>query len=617
MASVLRNTRTLQCSFRLYRTLVSKRPGTVILRRGLTKLVIPLHTRQFPWKAALGSAFSLGAVWCVAASSRTVNPNEEKLLRAAKIGDVDELKRLLSTVKVDPNCRHPLGWTPLHVAAINGYHECIVALLNAGADIDAGDEFINVYQTAREKNMNSLEVLVTREDEFSNRLSNRASFSGCTALHYAILANDMETIRTLLERGANPVHANDQGHVPADYSRDLEVKKLLQEHADRYMEKKKKLEAEERRRFPLEQRVKQVIVGQEGAIAIVAASIRRKELGWFDEEHPLVFLFLGSSGIGKTELAKQIAEYLHGGKKAKESKKGSPFIRLDMSEYQEKHEVAKLIGSPPGYIGHDEGGQLTQRLRDFPNAVVLLDEVDKAHPDVLTVLLQLFDEGRLTDGKGKTIVCKDAIFVMTSNLASDEIAEHATDLRREAERIARQRRMAAASGLPDDKIDDIPVSIQNEFKEHVVRPILKRHFRRDEFLGRINEIVYFLPFSRQELTTLVTRELESWMRRAKERHGIELTWERRVVEVLADGYNIHYGARSVKHEVERQVVNRLAEAHEKHQIDTGCAVHLVVEDPDHGDGKPRVALLIKPKSKKGLSLDLPFSNDTPLNLDGV
>lgn len=514
--------------------------------------------------------------------------------------------------KVDPNTRHNLGWTALHVAAINGHRECITVLLDAGASIDAGDEFVNVYQTAREKNTNSLEVLVVREDEFSNRLSNRASFSGCTALHYAVLADDMAVVRVLLDRDADPTLSNDQGHLPSDYTRNPTMRKLLQEHTDRHMERRRKMEAEERRRFPLEQRVKQVIVGQEGAIALVAATIRRKELGWFDEEHPLVFLFLGSSGIGKTELAKQIAEYLHGDKRGKGTKKG--FIRLDMSEYQEKHEVAKLIGSPPGYVGHDDGGQLTRRLRECPSAVVLLDEVDKAHPDVLTVLLQLFDEGRLTDGKGKTIVCKDAIFVMTSNLASDEIAQHATQLRLEAERLALQRHTLHST--PQDVAEK--VSIRNEFKERVVRPILKRHFRRDEFLGRINEIVYFLPFSRKELTALVTRELEDWTRRARERHGIELTWERRVVELLADGYNVHYGARSVKHEVERQVVNRLAEAHEKQLINSGCTVHLMVEDPgqDKSQGSsPKVALVVRTKSQKGIALDLPLSNTAPLGSD--
>ncbi|MGH0159171.1 UNVERIFIED_CONTAM: hypothetical protein FKN15_066410 [Acipenser sinensis] len=137
-----------------------------------------------------------------------------------------------------------------------------------------------------------------------------------------------------------------------------------------FQEVQRRREAEERRRFPLERRLREHIIGQEGAINTVAAAIRRKENGWYDEEHPLVFLFLGSSGIGKTELAKQVARYMH-----KDAKK-----------------VAKFIGSPPGYVGHEEGGQLTKKLKQCPNAVVLFDEVDKAHPDVLTVMLQLFDE---------------------------------------------------------------------------------------------------------------------------------------------------------------------------------------------------------------------------------
>lgn len=233
-------------------------------------------------------------------------------------------------------------------------------------------------------------------------------------------------------------------------------------YVTKYEEMRKKKEAEERRRFPLEQRIKEVIVGQEGAITNVASSkfrkwiycyktgksvksksdyisyfisisaIRRKENGWCDDEHPLVFLFLGSSGIGKTELAKQIAHYLYKEKK-------DAFIRIDMSEYHDKHSVARFIGAPPGYVGHEEGGQLTKRLSKFPKAVVLFDEVEKAHPDVLNVLLQLFDEGRMTDGQGKTIECKEAIFVMTSNLASEEIADHALQLREEAERVSKER----------------------------------------------------------------------------------------------------------------------------------------------------------------------------------
>merc|ERR1719419_2002640 len=311
-------------------------------------------------------------------------------------------------------------------------------------------------------------------------------------------------------------------------------------------------EQEQRKKFPLEQRLKEFIVGQEGPITTVASAIRRKENGWIDEEHPLVFLFLGSSGIGKTELAKQVSKYLH-----KDNKKS--FIRIDMSEYQEKHEVAKLIGSPPGYVGHDDGGQLTKKLKDCPDSVVLFDEVDKAHPDVLTVLLQLFDEGRLTDGKGKTIECKNAIFVMTSNLASTEIADHALQLRREADDIAQER----AAGLSNDDKEDIlaksdKIKISRHFKEKVVQPILKFHFGRDEFLGRINEIVYFLPFSRAELTQLVAREMQFWADKAKQKHDIDLIWDKQVENFLADGYNVYYGARSIKHEVERRVVTQLA-----------------------------------------------------------
>lgn len=176
-----------------------------------------------------------------------------------------------------------------------------------------------------------------------------------------------------------------------------------------------------------------------------------------------------------------------------------------MSEYQEKHEVAKLIGAPPGYVGHDDGGQLTKKLRKSPNAVVLFDEVDKAHPDVLTVLLQLFDEGRLTDGQGKTIECKDAIFIMTSNLASNEIAQHAVQLRRDAESEQKKKK--------HDKEINENITISRTFKDQVVKPILKKHFKRDEFLGRINEIVYFLPFSRNELLELVGKELQTWAKR--------------------------------------------------------------------------------------------------------
>ncbi|XP_065437913.1 mitochondrial disaggregase isoform X2 [Chrysemys picta bellii] len=481
-------------------------------------------------------AFAAAVVYCY---SKGHASKEDALLEAARINNVSEVD---SVIKI---------------------------LLAAGADPNLGDEFNSVYETAKEKGLHSLEVLVTREDDFNNRLNNRASFKGCTALHYAVLADDYVTVKLLLDGGASPLQRNEMGHTPLDYARDGEVMKLLKASETKFQEEQRKREIEERRRFPLEQRLKEHIIGQENAIATVGAAIRRKENGWYDEEHPLVFLFLGSSGIGKTELAKQTAKYMH-----KDAKKG--FIRLDMSEFQERHEVAKFIGSPPGYVGHEEGGQLTKKLKQCPNAVVLFDEVDKAHPDVLTIMLQLFDEGRLTDGKGKTIDCKDAIFIMTSNVASDEIAQHALQLRQEALEMSRNR---IAENLDDVQMTD-KITISKQFKENVIRPILKAHFRRDEFLGRINEIVYFLPFCHSELIQLVSKELSFWAKRAKVRHNITLLWDREVMDVLADGYNLHYGARSIKHEVERRVVNQLAAAYEQDLLPRGCTLRITVDDSD-------------------------------------
>lgn len=216
--------------------------------------------------------------------------------------------------------------------------------------------------------------LTKRTEEFSSRISPLADTSGFTPLHYAVIIGDMEMIKLLLSHGADPTIKNAEGHPPKDYfdaeDQPQALLKLLEQAEEDYAHMQLQKKKELRRKNPLEERLRKVIVGQLGPINSVSAALRRKENGWADEDRPLVFLFLGSSGIGKTELAKQIAYYY-------ENESG--FIRMDMSEFQSKHEVSKFIGSPPGYVGFEEGGQLTSKLKEHPNAVVLLDEVEKVN----------------------------------------------------------------------------------------------------------------------------------------------------------------------------------------------------------------------------------------------
>jgi len=229
----------------------------------------------------------------------------------------------------------------------------------------------------------------------------------------------------------------------------------------------------------------------------------------------------------------------------------------------------------------------------------------------------------LTDGKGKTIECKNAIFIMTSNLAATQIAEHGLQLRREAENIAKER----VEGTLEES-DLLPyaskINISRHFKEKVVQPILKYHFGRDEFLGRINEIVYFLPFSRQELFQLVERELKFWAEKAKAKHDMDLVWDTQVLNHLADGYNVYYGARSIKHEVERRVVAELALAHEQDKLSTGSEVRLSVADLSGTDkncdtrSETTLKMTIKRKGKdEFVDLHEPFSSPFNVAYTGI
>ena len=286
------------------------------------------------------------------------------------------------------------------------------------------------------------------------------------------------------------------------------------------------LQSEKDKLLHLEKELHRRVIGQDEAIVAVSDAVRRSRAGLQDPKRPIAsFIFLGTTGVGKTELAKALAEYLFNDE--------SMMTRIDMSEYQEKFSVSRLIGAPPGYVGYDEGGQLTEAVRRKPYSVVLFDEIEKAHPDVFNILLQVLDDGRLTDNKGRTVNFKNTIIIMTSNLGSQYIQQQMQD-------ITPLNR--------EEKLEHTKLEVMNMLKKTI----------RPEFLNRIDETIMFLPLTKHEIANVVELQMKA-VKHMLQTQGFSLEWTQGAIDYLCDkGYNPEFGARPVKRAIQRYVLNDLS-----------------------------------------------------------
>jgi ATP-dependent Clp protease ATP-binding subunit ClpB len=288
----------------------------------------------------------------------------------------------------------------------------------------------------------------------------------------------------------------------------------------------KMLQSDKQKLLALEEELHKRVVGQQTAIEAISDAVRRSRAGLQDNKKPIgSFIFLGTTGVGKTELAKALADYLFNNENA--------MTRIDMSEYQERHAVSRLIGAPPGYVGFEEGGQLTEAVRRRPYSVILLDEIEKAHPDVFNILLQVLDDGRLTDNKGRTVNFKNTIIIMTSNIGSHIIQEN-FDM------------------LTELNKDEILAKTKAE-----VFDLLKKSVR-PEFLNRVDEVIMFEPLTRNDVHNIVKIQFEQIAKRLAEQH-LTISATDEAIDWLAQlGYDPQYGARPVKRVLQKQVLNELS-----------------------------------------------------------
>lgn len=303
------------------------------------------------------------------------------------------------------------------------------------------------------------------------------------------------------------------------------------------------LESEKEKLLRMEDELHKRVVGQDQAIHAVADAVRRSRAGLSNEKRPIgSFLFMGTTGVGKTELAKALAEFLFNDE--------NMITRIDMSEYQERHTVSRLIGAPPGYVGYDEGGQLTEAVRRKPYSVVLLDEIEKAHPDVFNILLQVLDDGRLTDNKGRTVDFKNTIIIMTSNVGSDIIQNYMDRLPEVGAKGMDPSAEASAMTKRSEMLEECKGKILDVLKQTI----------RPEFLNRIDEIIMFEPLTRNDIRDILHIQMAALQHKLSE-DGVEISFTEAFEDYMTDkGYDPAFGARPIKRVMQRELVNKLAKA---------------------------------------------------------
>jgi ATP-dependent Clp protease ATP-binding subunit ClpB len=310
----------------------------------------------------------------------------------------------------------------------------------------------------------------------------------------------------------------------------------------------KLVQSEREKLLHLEDELGKRVAGQTTAIRAISDAVRRSRAGLQDPKRPIgSFIFLGTTGVGKTELAKALAEFLFNDENA--------MVRIDMSEYQESHSVSRLIGAPPGYVGYDEGGQLTEAVRRKPYSVILLDEIEKAHPDTFNILLQVLDEGRLTDNKGRIANFKNSIIIMTSNMGSEIIQKN-------FEKIT-----------PQNEFD-----ILEDTKEEVFALLKKRV--RPEFLNRVDEMIMFRPLTQGDMRKIVDIQFRQIQQRLQE-SGVSLFADDHVLQMIADmGYDPQYGARPLKRVMQKRILNELSKEILAGRVQKDSVIEIKMDDFD-------------------------------------